>query len=256
VRGRWTLLAVAVAGCQFDGSGAAPAFDPIDAAVEVPVPDAAPAPDAAPPPPPFCDPGDPDLVACYRFEATDHAAQPFDESQYGNQGTATEATFAAGVAGQAMVVGSASLVRVPDSASLDVAAAVTMEMWVAPRTLPTTRAGLLDNNAQYGLFLAPKGEVRCAIGKTVLTAAKLPVGTFSHIACTADGKAIALYQDGALVRSLVSAARPPVAGDSGLAIGQNSPDGDPLDGAIDQVRIWRVARTAAQICAAAGRTGC
>src|SRR5205085_1834371 len=122
--------------------------------------DAAGAPDAAaafdappqpPPPPPFCDPADPDLVACYQFEAGAHAAQPFDESSYGNQGTATAATFAPGIAGEALVVGANSLVRVPDSVSLDVPAAVTMELWVSPATLPKDRAGLLDNNAQYAL---------------------------------------------------------------------------------------------------------
>jgi len=38
----------------------------------------------------------------------------------------------------------------------------------------------------------------------------------------------------------------------GLTLGMNSPSGDQFDGALDSIRIYRVARAATQICRAAG----
>jgi hypothetical protein len=40
---------------------------------------------------------------------------------------------------------------------------------------------------------------------------------------------------------------------SGAAIGGNAPSGEPFIGAIDSFRVFRVARSAAQIAAAAGK---
>jgi len=37
-----------------------------------------------------------------------------------------------------------------------------------------------------------------------------------------------------------------------MAIGGNSPSGDSFDGLIDEVRIWRLARTPTEICMTAG----
>jgi hypothetical protein len=241
------LLAVALlplAACQFDASGVSVTSMPqgsVDAA-----------PDAAPPA--FCDPADDTLVACYRFEA-EHAEQPYDESAFGNHGTATDVTFAAGPdgGGQALVTRAGSSVRVPDSASLDVAGPLTLELWVRPRALPAgDRAGLLDNNGQYGLFLSGQGEIRCAMSATVLVGLRVPAGAWTHVACAYDGERVTLYQDG--VAGPSSRASAPLVTDraDGLGLAQNSPSGENLDGAIDQVRIWRARRSDAQICAAAG----
>lgn len=42
----------------------------------------------------------------------------------------------------------------------------------------------------------------------------------------------------------------------GTVIAGNSPSGEQLIGTIDQMRMWNVARTAAQICTAAGLATC
>jgi hypothetical protein len=246
--------ALLLAACAFDSSGLG-LSDP-----QVVIPDAALAPDAAPPvdavsllPP--CESTDPDLVACYRFEPAEHGEQPFDESQYANHGTATGVAYTVGPpgAGQALLVGSESSVRIPDSASLDVTGALTLELWIHPRALPTTaRAGLVDENGQYGLFLASDGTVRCSMGVAVVSGLAVAAERWTHIACCYDGATVELYQDGVLGATEPATTPLTTAGTDGLALGQNSPSGDLFDGALDEVRIWRTRRSAAQICADAG----
>jgi hypothetical protein len=241
------LIPLAAGACSFDGSGLGVAPD------QLVQPDGGSA-DAAPLAAP-CEADEPSLAACYRFEAAAAPVQPHDESGNGNDGVAAGVTFVAGRpgAGQAIVTSATSSVRVPDSDSLDPADALTLEVWIRPTALPVSgRAGLVDNNGQYGLFVASTGEVRCAIGSNVLVGLDVPTGNWTHLACTFDGATIALYQDGRPVVNADSDERLVTSRTDGLAIGQNSPDGDPFDGAIDDVRIWSSARSAAQICAAAG----
>lgn len=228
---------------SFDG-----APDAVDAAT-----DTRDAPDAAPP---FCDPVEPTLVGCYRFEVATHPAQPWDESAYANHGTATSATFVDGPLGKAVSIGPATLLKVPDSASLAATNALTIELWVRVRTLPATgRAGLVDHDGRYGLFLLPGGVVRATSPTPLDTGPVLPVGKWVHVAYTYDGTTETLWIAGKSVTSLTAAGGTFGTGSgAGLAIGANSPSGDNLDGEIDALRIWRAARTASQICAAAG--GC
>ncbi len=245
--------------------GAGCSFDPNGIGSEAPVADAgspaadalAPTADAAPGPP-LCGPNDPDLIACFSFE---NPATPVDdESKYGNDGTALGVVSVAGPPGHGHAMGflPGSVASVPDDASLDCTTAITLELWVRPHTLPASggRAGLLDNNGQYGLFLAPDGTVRCSMSSTVASGPIVAVDTWSHIACRYDGQTVRMYQDG-VQRAMVSTSVTLSTGsDDGMRLGMNSPSGDVLDGAIDDVRMWRVARTPEQICAAAGRTVC
>src|SRR5205809_29245 len=151
MRALFVAVSLIAAGCRFDPAGVAgddqPAFDaaaPLDAALDGGRPAT------------FCA-DDPDLVACYRFDAAD-ATEPHDDSAYGNDGIATAITFPDGHHGKAMAFGATSSVQIPDSASLDVSR-ITIELWVKPSTLPPQggRAGLLDDNGEYGVFLAPDG---------------------------------------------------------------------------------------------------
>jgi hypothetical protein len=249
------VLPLLAGACSFDGSGLGVATQP----GELEAPDAAPAvPDAALTPSP-CDRPAPTLAACYRFEALTAPVQPHDDSGNGNHGVATGVRFVAGRpgAGQAIVTSATSSVRIPDSESLDPSEALTLEAWVRPTTLPLSgRAGLLDNNGQYGLFVASTAEVRCAIGNNVLAGLHIQAGDWTHVACSFDGETIALYQDGRLIVSAESDETLITGRTDGLAIGQNSPDGDPFDGALDDVHIWSTARSPAQICAAAGASDC
>jgi len=264
MRARRAVLWLCLAGCQFDPGGVgyderADARPPpiADAAVDAPVTavDGGEPPDAPPPPPPrYCDPGNADLVACYRFETSEHANQPFDESRYGNHGTARAAGYRVGHAGtgRAIVTGDDTDVRIPDSPSLDVSAALTIEFWLFPDQMPAagSRAGLVDSDQQFGVFLAPGGEVRCLVAGHQIRALTVPLARWSHVACTYDGATVSLYQDGELGATLAGTGPINASGTADVTLGQNSPSGEHLQGAIDDLRIWRVARSAAQICAA------
>jgi hypothetical protein len=204
-------------------------------------------------PPPFCDQQDPDLVACYRFE-NDVA----DGSGYWNDGTATDVTYGPGVTGFAVRTTTSSDIVVPERASLDVTGAITMELWVRAASFPTgtARAGLLDNDAQYSLFLYPGGEVRCGTGGPWLVSpAALVLHEWAHLGCVFDGAEVRLYLNGALIASQAQTEPLSTIGTTGLRIGHNNPSDDPFDGALDGLRIWRVARSASELCTLPGACG-
>jgi hypothetical protein len=236
MRGRAAVLLLLLGGCRFDPAGVgAPVGDP-----DASAPDAIAVRSCT---------DEADLVACYAFEAL----PPLDGSIYANHATASGVSLVPGVDGSALAFGDTSSALVADSTSLDVLQ-ITMEVWVRVDQLPAApgRAGILDNNGQYGLFLAPDGGVRCSLASATDIGLNLPVGVWTHVACTYDGATIRLYQDGIAGPTVTTANPMTTAGVDGMGLGQNVPDGDHLRGAIDDLRIWRVARTPEQICAAAG----
>ena len=221
----------------------APAGDapdaPIDSAID------------GPPPAPFCDPADPALVGCWPFEGNTS-----DGSGQGNNATAQNTTFTTGKVGMGITLGATSLIAIPDAASLAPPTA-TVEAFVNPTVLPTgtARMGIFDNNGSYGLFINAAG-LSCSMS-VVATAPPIPINTWTHVACTFDGTTVRIYVDGAPAGQPVgggTALGP--GGIEGSTIGSNSPSGDQLIGSIDQVRVWNVARTAQQVCAASGAPLC
>jgi hypothetical protein len=220
--------------------------DAIDAPIDTTI-DTAP---DVPPPPPFCDPTDLDLVGCYRFEPG--WTQPHDDSSYHNDGTSTGTTLVAGVDGSAISFdGATSYDHVDDSASLDLPTTqITMEAWFVMRTEPrTTRSGLLDEDGQYGMFLLPTNALRCSMAPGIVDtpAGSVTLGAWMHAACTYDGALVKVFLDGAIKAEVAATGGISSAGTNGLSIGMNSPSGDVLDGAMDDLRIFRVARTDARI---------
>lgn len=203
---------------------------------------------------PFCDPSDASLVACYAFEGNlaDGSGQNHTPS------TAVNTSFAAGKVGNGLVIGNTTEVDVPDSPAFDVAA-VTIEAWVKPNlgAFPTGRGGVLDCNNQYGMFVLATGLVTCTASSSVTSPMPIASGSWSHVACTENGTTVALYVNGSLVAS-GPAGTLPTSATTGFTLGGNNPPGggDPLVGMLDQVRLFKVARTAAQICGDAGKSGC
>lgn len=268
---RVLLLTAALVSCTFDPAGLVGGGDDGVGDDDVVVPDAragdfdaALDPDAAdvpldatpdgPPPMPFCE-NDADLIACFEFEAGGA-----DGSAYNNDATLSNATTPAGQPGHglALSVGATSLVSVADSASLEIPGPITVELWLRADAVPPStgnaRAGLLDHNGQWGFFLLPNLAVRCSMaGGTAAAGGTVVIGQWTHVACVYDRNTIQLYQDGVAILPAVNAtAANPLGTSDGIRIGQDSPSGDPLIGMIDEVRIWQVERTAAEICAAAG----
>ena len=251
---------LAAAGCGFDGVGAldlpgeaAPLAmgdatladassdttdDPVMLDVQVVV-------EAAPPPGP-CD--DPTLVLCVRFDgaAVDAAhGQPID--------VAGKVTYVTGVDGQAALLDATSAVTLPDGPAWQYTS-ITVEMWARPDAFPAAgaRAGLLDKDNSFGIFAYADGSVGCIMKQTAVGKTFTTLGSWVHVACVNDGSSTTLYVDGAVKTTVPS---PKVALTGALtAIGNNSPNlGDPWIGALDMLRVYARAKTAAEIAADAKR---
>lgn len=194
---------------------------------------------------------EPDLVACYRFDG-----DAVDGSGNGNSATALNVGYGPGVDGEAIALSPQSLVQAPNGPTWSLTS-YTIEAWVRPDTLPEgdARAGILDHDTRYALFLYGSG-VRCGTGGSSVYGPQIPAQTWTHLACTHDGSTMRVYVNG--VEEAAKAASPLDGMTVGavITIGSNAPGGDPFNGAIDTLRVFRSARTAEQICAAAGGAGC
>jgi len=201
--------------------------------------------EAAPAPGP-CD--DPTLILCVRFDGTtvDGAHnQPIDVS-----GTVT---YVAGVDGKAALLDSTSAIKVADGPPWQYSK-ITVEMWARPDALPTgtDRAGLIDKDQSFGVFTYAGGSVNCIFNQTASGTAFTTLGTWVHVACVNDGTTTTLYVDG-VMKATVAASNVSTTG-ALAAIGNNSPDlGNPWIGALDTVRVYARAKTAAEIAADATR---
>jgi hypothetical protein len=191
-----------------------------------------------------------------------------DDSGHGNHATVTGATPASrlGAGEQGVTIGPLSSIHVDEAASLDLAGPLTIEMWVAPATTPSAgrRMSLLDNELQYGLHLTPDRTVRCTIvvpqpgaGLESDPAMPLALTEWTHVACVfdADGK-LRLFLDGVAAGSVDLTGPISTASTLGLQVGQNLlADGTtdaPFEGSVDDVRVWAVALTTADLCTVAG----
>jgi hypothetical protein len=124
---------------------------------------------------------------------------------------------------------------------LDPPAPLLIDLWVRPDTLPEAdaRAGLVDNEAQWGFFVYAGGRVSCTMAGAVGADAVVAAGSWTHLACAYDGSAIRLFKDGALVGEAAAGSSLSGGGTDGTAIARNSPSGQYFDGLIDELRIWR-----------------
>jgi hypothetical protein len=201
----------------------------------------------------FCDPGDTTLVACYEFEDSlaDGSPHHLDPNIMMNVG------YGPGKVGRALVVGPNTEVDVPES-SLFNTTLLTIEAWINPMRLPTDqRAGILDCEGRYGFFVHGDGKLYCTAGN-IGAAGPIMTQRWTHVACTNDGTAIRIYIDGTLASTTTSQSPPPLGAQTGITLGGNNPPGggEPLNGSLDEVRLFRSARSASQICADALRSPC
>jgi hypothetical protein len=197
-------------------------------------------------------PADPDLVLCLRFEKN-----LLDESPHHHTAkTVSGVSYAQAPGpndGEAGVFASATRVQFPYHAAMDVAN-LTIEATVLPRQLPTgnARMGLLDYTREYSLFLYPGGKLRCIVVlaneiKEVESATGfVAAGVSSHVACTVSDKTIGLWKNGVQAANVtISSQLKTGTGADTMVVGGNfsSDAPDPFDGQLDNLRIWRNART-------------
>jgi hypothetical protein len=195
-------------------------------------------------------------VASYSFNEGEGSTAN-DASGHGNAGSTAYTTWSeAGKHGGALSFnGSSSKVTIADAPSLDLTDAMTLEGWVYPTALGTAWRTVLFKERQsgpaYSLYAnqdtsRPVGQVSIGGEQNALGSGTLPLNAWSHLAATYDGETLRLYVNGAQVGTkTVSGLIPTSAGP--LRIGGNSIWGEWFKGRIDDVRVYDVALTPAQI---------
>jgi hypothetical protein len=189
------------------------------------------------PPPTMMSP----LLACYDFEGEVRDAT-------GNLAVnASNTMFVPGLLGMALRLRPSTSILIPDTPLLDTSA-VTMQLWLRVTQFPVAgaRMGLWDTDTQYGMFLGENGNLMCQ-NATQTGAGHIALDVWTHVACTIDSTGTRIYVNGVAV---VASTQGLFAGSmNGAALGADAPmGGDKLLGDVDLVRIYRVARTQAEIC--------
>jgi hypothetical protein len=185
---------------------------------------------------------DPSLVLCMRFED-----DLTDEAHAQTPTVTGTPTFITGKSGKAVLLSASTSIHITDNPAWTYTT-LTYEAWIRPDAIPATgaRAGLLDKDNSFGVFLYPGGIVSCILSGTA--SANVAVqAQWVHIACVNDGTTTKLYADG-IEKASVSASTLGTTS-AVAAIGGNSPSGDPLTGAMDTLRVYARARSAAEIAA-------
>src|SRR4029079_2278158 len=194
------------------------------------------------------------LVAAYSLDEG-AGSTVADASTKGNHGTVANGAWAAGKYGSALSFnGSSARVTIPDGASLHLTTAMTLEAWVNPSSVTARWQDVIykgDDNyfleeASPDLGQAVAGGTFGTAGVNAYGPAALGVNTWTHVAATYDGAMLRLYVNGTSVSS-VAQTGPLATSTNPLQLGGDSIYGQYFAGLIDEVRVYNVALTAAQI---------
>lgn len=172
-----------------------------------------------------------------------------------NDGTLVDnTTYSAGMVGQAFSFdGDGDYVSIPDSASLDITEAITIDAWIF-RADAGSNQGLLKKgppgaNGVYSLalylnrfhFLLNIADLN--MGST----ATIPVGVWTHVAATYDGATAKIYINGALDASQAYSG-PIATDDNPLRLGlYGAPNYGYFNGQIDELEIFNRALSSGEI---------
>ena len=198
------------------------------------------------------------LVAAFGFEET-AGTTTTDSSGTGNTGTITGATRSAtGKFGRSLsFTANSQYVSVPDSSSLDLTTAFSLEAWVQPTLVSNWRTVLLKEQAGdlvYGLYASSDNSRPSAvaftggIGRELKGTANLAANAWTHLATTWDGSTLRLYVNGTQVSTMALTGTLPVSAGP-LKIGGNAVWGEWYRGLIDEVRVYRRALSGAEVAA-------
>lgn len=178
-----------------------------------------------------------------------------DSSGSGNHGTAFGTTGPTqGALGKARTFTNTNpeYVGAPDSASLDLTTAYTLEAWIYPKSASDWRAIINKGSfsSSYAMMLmANGGGIRCYTNNTnnLDTLTNIPNDRWTHVACVWDGTNKYVYVNGKLDNvgswsgTLTNNSDP-------LTIGRDATNATyTFNGNIDEVRISNTARSAGQI---------
>jgi len=202
-------------------------------------------------------------VAEYRFEEGT-GTSVVDGSGRNNNGTISGGVTRVTDASRGRVLsfnGVDGLVTIADAASLDLTSGMTLEAWVRPTSVDGWRNVIMKERGQglsYALYAnedsgKPSGYARIAgSDESVQGKKRLTASAWSHLAVTYDGTVLRLFLNGVEVQSRRDSGAISTS-DGKLRIGGNKVWGEYFKGQIDDVRIYGVAVSPAQISADMGR---
>ena len=195
------------------------------------------------------------LVAAYAFDEGSGTSVA-DVSGNGNTGTIANATWtSSGKYGSALTFnGTNARVNIPNTTALQLTGGMTLEAWVNPTTVSNAwRDVIYKGNDNYYLEATSTGGSAPDGGGTfggrgadIKGAAALTRAIWSHIALTYDGSNLRLYVNGAQVATQARTGAITTSTNQ-LQIGGDSIYGQYFSGAIDEVRVYNRALSAAEV---------
>lgn len=153
--------------------------------------------------------------------------------------------------------GTGQYATTPHVADLSLTSTGALEAWIFLSALSRWHGVISkgtansDQSHNYAMEVTNANVPNCVLGNgssavVVAGVAAIPLNTWTHLACTWDGTTVRLYRDGSNVAS-GSQTLTPVANTAPLSLGQFGASSDRMQGRIDDVRVWNVARSAAEI---------
>jgi hypothetical protein len=146
-------------------------------------------------------------------------------------------------------------VTVPDSASLRLSNAMTLEAWVYPTALGGAwRTAIMKergSDLSYALYASDNGNHAAGFlyaggSRNATSPSTLPLNTWTHLAATYDRTTLRLYVNGTQVATRASTSA--ISSSTGaLRLGGNGVWGEFLEGRLDEVRVYSRALSAAEV---------
>ncbi|QKW56645.1 MotA/TolQ/ExbB proton channel family protein [Stenotrophomonas sp. NA06056] len=200
---------------------------------------------------------DPDYTLVYHFAEANAPAR--DTTAYGNTAGAVVTAAESTVIGRGVQLGTGPL-PLPASASLaqEAGAPLTVSAWIKPGALTTAQAiyARRDGSAELVVGIDNRVPFVQLNGQRSTPAQPIPEGQWAHLALTAEKGSLQLYLNGRVVAQL-SGELPALT--TAAVVGADAPGAtQPLanfDGALDELRVSRVARPAALLLADATAQG-
>ena len=147
-------------------------------------------------------------------------------------------------------------ITVPDDNTLDISAAITLEAWCyAIKNSGTQNVISKSSSGANNGYIFPRTDngwssviiyFHIADGWKTLSAPYPSLNAWHHLAATYDGASIKLYINGALAASMAQTGAITTNGNP-LALGNQTGFSEYFGGYADEMRVWNVARTQAEI---------